>query len=251
MTSAIRDAVVLLAGAGSRLTNAHATPKPLVPVLGTPLIAYILRALESLGVKTIHAIAGAHGDEVIRGVKECLPATLALNRIDNPRWKLRNGVSVLCAAGAVERPFLLMMGDHLFDPAILRLLVDRAGRNGLSLAVDRNVNGVFDLDDAMKVRTDGERIVAISKTLAKFDAIDTGLFVCALEIFEYLERAKVNGDCSLADGVQLMANDGKARAIDVGDAWWQDVDTPAMLERAETTLPNSLRAMANSATVCG
>jgi 1L-myo-inositol 1-phosphate cytidylyltransferase len=251
MNGAIRDAVVLLAGAGSRLTNRDAPAKPLVPVLGTALIAYILRALESVGVERVHAIVGAHGDEVIRGVKESLPVRLTLNRIDNANWKLRNGVSVLCAADVINHPFFLTMGDHLFDPAILHALTARAECSGLNLAVDRNVDRVFDLDDAMKVRTAGEQIVAISKTLHEFDAIDTGLFVCAPEIFEYLERAKVNGDCSLADGVQLMANDGKARAMDIGDAWWQDVDTPAMLERAETTLPESLRGLANPATVCG
>ena len=251
MNGPIRDAVVLLAGAGSRLTNAHATPKPLVPILGTPLIAYVLRALESVGVQRVHAIVGAHGDAVARGVKECLPATMALNRIDNGQWKLRNGVSLLCASDVIDQPFLLTMGDHLFDPTILRVLIDRAAANGLSLAVDRNLARIFDLDDAMKVRTSGEQIVAISKTLRDFDAVDTGLFLCAPEIFEYLERAKIDGDCSLADGVRLMANDGKAHAIDIDNAWWQDVDTPAMLERAETTLPKSVRAMANSTTVCG
>jgi len=57
-----------------------------------------------------------------------------------------------------------------------------------------------------------------------------------LEIFEYLDRAKQSGDCSLADGVRLMAADNKVRAIDIGDAWWQDVDTPEMLQCAEKKL---------------
>lgn len=240
----IRDAVVLLAGAGSRLTNAHATPKPLVPVRGTPLITYVLRALQTAGVQRIHAVVGAQGDEVICGVSDCLPATMSLNRIENLDWRFQNGVSVRCARGAVDRPFFLTMGDHLFDPVILQRLIERLGLAPLILAVDRNLRRVFDLADATKVRTQGDAIVTISKTLTQFDAIDTGVFLCTPEIFNYL-----HGDCSLSDGVQLMADAQKAAAVDIGAAWWQDVDTPEMLQRAETTLPESLRATA--ASVCG
>ena len=56
---------------------------------------------------------------------------------------------------------------------------------------------------------------------------------------DYL-RAMVDGDCSLSDGVRLMARERKVAAVDIGDAWWQDVDTPAMLHRAEETLPELL-----------
>ena len=103
------------------------------------------------------------------------------------------------------------------------------------------MNSMVDLDDAMKVQTRGDQIVAIGKNLRNYDAIDTGLFVCPHEIFQYLERAKQNGDCSLADGVRLMADDGKTRAIDIGDAWWQDVDTPEMRAHAEENLRDLAR----------
>jgi choline kinase len=88
----------------------------------------------------------------------------------------------------------------------------------------------------MKVQTRGDRVFGIGKDLRDYDAIDTGLFVCSLEIFDYLERAKSGSggrDCSLADGVRIMAADDKVRAIDIGTAWWQDVDTPQMLQHAE------------------
>jgi NDP-sugar pyrophosphorylase family protein len=68
------------------------------------------------------------------------------------------------------------------------------------------------------------------------DAIDTGLFVCPPEIFAYLEQAKsIHGrsDCSLADGMELMAVDDKVRGIDIGDARWHDIDTRRMLQHAE------------------
>ena len=69
-----------------------------------------------------------------------------------------------------------------------------------------------------------------------YDAVDTGVFLCPNELFDYLRRVRKNGDCSLADGVRLMAGEGKVRAIDIGDAWWQDVDNFAMRRRAEEEL---------------
>jgi NDP-sugar pyrophosphorylase family protein len=62
------------------------------------------------------------------------------------------------------------------------------------------------------------------------------LLVSAASIFEYRDRAKQDDVCSLADGVRLMARDGKARVIDISDGWWQDIDTPEMHHRAEEVL---------------
>ncbi len=238
----ITDAVILLAGAGSRLASARGVvPKPLVEILGQPLISYVLRALERAGIRKVHAVVGSNADEVISGVEACLPRSLTLNPIHNREWQKQNGVSVLSAARAVERPFLLTMGDHLFEASILSDLIEAADFSKVNLAVDRKIDRIFDLDDATKVRTDGSRLVEIGKELAVFDAIDTGLFLCPTELFTYLEAAKRDGDCSLSDGVRLMAAAGKVDAVDIDDAWWQDVDTPAMLRRAEQALPESLR----------
>jgi choline kinase len=142
------------------------------------------------------------------------------------------------------------MSDHLFDQSIVEFLLRTAVLDRLNLAVDRKLDSIFDVDDAMKVQTRRDRILEIGKDLAVYDAIDAGLFVCPLEIFDYLERVKRDGDCSLADGVRSMASQGKARAVDIGNAWWQDIDTPEMLARAETQLRSRLArrdiAMANA-----
>ncbi len=233
----IADAVVLMAGTGSRLrASGEILPKPLVPIFGRPLICYIAEALQKVGVQDLHAVVGANGDELVRGVRALLPSSMRLNPISNPAWQKQNGISVLCAAGKVREPFFLTMGDHLFEPSVLERVVAQANPGELNLAIDRKIETIFDLDDAMKVQTAGDRVSAIAKKLPSYDAIDTGVFLCPNELFDYLERAKKEGDCSLADGVRLMAEAGKVRAIDIADAWWQDVDTFAMLLRAEEEL---------------
>jgi choline kinase len=230
----ITDAVILMAGTGSRLRcSADTISKPLIPIAGRPLISYAIDSFDKIGVKTVHAVVGPNGDELAAAVAPLLPAHMRFHPISNPNWQKQNGVSLLTAAERVTAPFFLAMGDHLFEASILDRLIAHADLTRLNLAVDRKIGSIFDLDDAMKVQMQGSLITAIGKELVSYNAIDTGLFLCPEILFDYLRRALKEDDCSVADGVRLMAADGNALAIDIGDAWWQDVDTPEMLARAE------------------
>ena len=230
----ISDAVVLMAGTGSRLRAfGSSLPKPLILVDGRALISYTLDALQNVEITTLHAVVGCEGDRLLAGLAPLIPPTIRLHPIDNPKWQKQNGISLLCAAPHLSAPFLLLMGDHLFERQLLANFVRQADTRLLNLAVDRKIGSIFDLDDAMKVETSEDRIVAIGKTLTSYDAIDTGIFACPTEIFHYLARARRDDDCSLADGVRLMAAEDKARAIDIGDACWQDIDDSGMLGQAE------------------
>ena len=239
--TAISEAVILMAGEGSRLRGNEKTfLKPLVPVLGHPLICYTIDALIHAGIKRANFIVGYQSNRMIAAVRQLIPPGIEACFIENPDWQKQNGISLLAAASHVGRSFLLTMSDHLFDQSIVDLLLRNAVLDQLSLALDRKLDSIFDVDDAMKVQTQADRILKIGKDLTVYDGIDTGLFVCPLDIFDYLERVKRDGDCSLADGVRLMASEDKARAVDIGDAWWQDIDTIAMLQCAETQLRSRL-----------
>jgi choline kinase len=237
----ISEAVVLMAGEGSRLRGSDKTfLKPFVPVLGHPLISYTLDALARAGIKTVNFVVGYQSGRMIAGVKQLIPTGLSASFIENRDWQKQNGISLLAAVNDLTSPFLLTMSDHLFDQSIVDLLLRNAVLDQLNLALDRKLDSIFDVDDAMKVQTQGDRILKIGKDLTAYDGIDAGLFVCPLDIFDHLERVKREGDCSLADGVRSMASEDKARAVDIGDAWWQDIDTIAMLACAERQLRSRL-----------
>ena len=247
LMSAVSEAVILTAGEGSRLRGSDKTfLKPFVPVLGRPLISYALDALTRAGIKTVHFVVGYESERMIAQLKRLVRCRLTASFIENPDWGKQNGISLLAAAGHVGAPFLLTMSDHLFDDAIIGCLLENFDPGLLNIALDRKLDSVFDLHDAMKVQTRGNKVIGIGKNLREFDAIDAGLFVCPLEIFDYLERAKSDNsqnDCSLADAVRLMASNDKVRGIDIGESWWQDVDTPQMLRHAETQMGKSSRLL--------
>jgi 1L-myo-inositol 1-phosphate cytidylyltransferase len=244
--TAISEAVILMAGEGSRLRGSDNTfLKPFVPLLGRPLISYALDSLIRAEIKSVDFVVGYESERMIEQVKQFLPSSLSASFIENRDWQKQNGISLLTAAGHISTPFVLTMSDHLFDGAVVDRLLDSSEPGFLNIAVDRKLDSIFDLEDAMKVQTSGNRITDIGKNLRHYDAIDTGLFVCPVEIFVYLERAKSSSrrsDCSLADAVQLMADDKKVRAIDIGDAWWQDVDTPQMLKYAERQMSERMQS---------
>src|ERR1044071_476577 len=228
----ISEAVILMAGEGSRLRGSDKTfLKPFVPVGGRPLISYTLETLLHGGIRTVNFVVGYESERMVEQVKQLIPAGLSVSFIENRDWQKQNGISLLAAAGHLSKPFLLTMSDHLFEAAVVDRLLDSFDSDFLNIGVDQKLDSIFDLEDAMKVRTRANRVTDMGKELRHYDAIDTGLFVCPLEVFDYLERAKsgsLQSDCSLADGVRLMAGDDMVRAIEIGNAWWQDVDTPEM-----------------------
>jgi 1L-myo-inositol 1-phosphate cytidylyltransferase len=242
----ITEAVILMAGEGSRLRGSDKTClKPFVPMLGRPLISYTLDALVRAGIETINFVVGYESDRMIAQVKQLIPSGFSASFIENRDWRKQNGVSLLVAASRVSSPFLLTMSDHIFENAIIDCLLDSFSPDFLNVAVDRKLDSIFDLDDAMKVQTHENKVFEIGKSLGDYDAIDIGLFVCPVEIFDYLERAKSGsheGDCSLAEGVRLMARDNKVRAVEIGESWWQDVDTPQMLQHAERQMAKGMQS---------
>jgi 1L-myo-inositol 1-phosphate cytidylyltransferase len=133
------------------------------------------------------------------------------------------------------------MCDHLFEPGMLKQLLERGGA-GVTLAVDRNLSGpLLDIDDATKVDVAGDgRIVRIGKALERYNAIDTGLFLATPALAEAI-RADIaaGGEGSLSGGVQRLADIGLAATVDVGTSRWIDVDSPAMLELAEVLVRDS------------
>jgi choline kinase len=234
----VRDALVLAAGNGDRFHNGTRQSKLLEPILGQPLILRTLESARDAGITAIEVVVGYQAEGLRAVIDGFTPPGLRVHFSLNPEWHLENGVSVLAARARLgDRRFALLMGDHLFEPAVLTgLLQTGADEDESLLAVDSRALPPAVTDEATKVRMAGDRIVAIGKDLTDYNAIDTGLFVCSPALFGALERARAAGDTTLTGGIRQLVGRGRMRGVDIGNAAWYDIDTVADLVAAEGLL---------------
>ncbi len=247
--------LIIAAGKGSRLQS-RGDSKPLIPLLGIPLIERVIRAAMEGGADEFFVVVGHQGEQLshfLAGLAQSLLITIT--PLVNDDWDKENGLSVLTAQDVLHEPFILLMADHLFDPQLVRALTAlELGDGEIALAVDGNThNPLIDMEDVTRVRlkNDGlmENICEIGKGLANFNGFDTGIFLCSPAIFEALQQSQEqNGDTSLSGAVRILSEKGRAKAILI-DGFWVDVDDPAAFERAELALLKRLGVKSNDGPV--
>ena len=239
--STVSTAVILAAGFGSRLSEDEPEPKPLVPVVGFPVIARVMAGAAKAGIRHFVVVTGFQADRLEKEIPDLIPEGCSLELLENKRYEEPNGVSLLVASERLNEPFALLMTDHIFSPDRLRQAVFRfkeSSRNLLVVEDRMRFNG--DTDDATRVAVSNGRISNIGKQLTPFDAVDTGMFILWPE--EITGALKSAGSSpSVSDGMRILSEAGKLDALDVQVGFWQDIDTPEDLQAAEFKLFESLR----------
>jgi 1L-myo-inositol 1-phosphate cytidylyltransferase len=225
----IETGILLAAGEGSRLRSA-APLKPLCTVAGRSLLAHAIDGLAEAGMKRVVLVLGYGADQVAAHVA-AHPWPLAVQTVTTDH-RMPNGTSVLAAEPLVAGDdALLAMCDHLVEPALYRRVAEAGAAGGARLGVDRRIESDWvDLDDVTRVRTAGERIVAIGKGLDPFDCFDTGVFAIGRPLFAALARLEAP---SLTEGMRILAESGSALTVACDDLQWIDIDDQAALDKAE------------------
>jgi 1L-myo-inositol 1-phosphate cytidylyltransferase len=230
VSTPIDTAVILAAGMGSRLRD-MAPLKPLCPVAGKPLIDHALAGLAAAGFARTIVILGYGGDEIGRHLSR-YRGPLVVETARTPDWEQPNGVSVLAAAPLLSGgDAVLAMCDHLVAPELYARLARAGTGGGLRLGIDRRLGHPWvDPEDVTCVATAGDRITAIGKGLATFDAYDTGVFAIGPGFLDALAGLTAP---SISQGVSALAARHLAFAEDCSDLAWLDVDDAKALHAAE------------------
>lgn len=221
------EALVLAAGEGSRLRGCT-KHKGLQPVAGIPLLGRVLWGLKQAGVKKVFVVVGYEGHSIRKEIGEDYRG-LEISYITARDWERGNLYSFMAAKGIFQKEFLLCMGDHIFDPQLVKSLMKAKLEDVLVLATDKKC---YSHDDTKVQERDG-RILSIGKKLDSWNCIDTGFFFCSPNMFDYGAKAIEAGASELADCVRLVATNGYARVVDITGKRWVDVDTRRDIERAK------------------
>lgn len=255
------SAIILAAGYGSRLSE-RAASKPLAQVCGVSLIEIGVCQALAAGVTRVVVVTGHEATAVEREVAvlaERLAADIRSVRLDD--WSRPNGWSVLAGAELVGAPFLLMMADHIFGDGLLERLTQQTLIDcDVVLATDRKDNPLVDPDDATWValhegddagddagegEAAGGRIARIGKTIEDYHAVDCGAFLANHELAVAILEAIADGNAgSLSEGMQVLADRGRAMTMDIGGLWWIDVDDPRAQDLAEAQAAAHLAILA-------
>jgi 1L-myo-inositol 1-phosphate cytidylyltransferase len=242
------DALIIAAGYGSRLREISDS-KPLTLVAGVPLLELGVRQAKAAGVDRVVVVTGHQAVEIEKFLPT-LCARVGIQVISErvQHWSTPNGHSVMAGAERIAKmgggDYLLLMADHIFESGILERLAKVGTKSrGVTLAIDRRTdNPLIDPDDATWVKTDADgRIEAIGKTIPEYDAVDCGAFLATPELAKAIQAAIADGKPgSLSDGMQRIADAGRAATMDIGDAWWLDVDDARAHALAEAEAPARL-----------
>jgi len=238
-------AIILSAGQGKRLMpHTRDLPKCLLPVQGgRPVLEIQLRALRDGGVTEARVMVGFQAEKV-----EAFLATRPVPGIEvetrfNPFFdSTDNLVTAWLARPEMSGDFLLMNGDTLFEPRVLRGLLARPAAP-ITLVV--NGKPQYDADD-MKVSLGADgRIRAVSKTLvaSSVDGESIGLmrfcgdgvsaFRAGLERAVRTQRGLRAYYLSVID--QLSAKLAVETSMMTG-LWWGELDSPEDLAKLRAEL---------------
>jgi choline kinase len=230
----VSRAVILAAGGGTRLGwRTLECPKPLLPLLGRPIIAYTIEALAAAGVRDICVVVGYRAQLMHAALGDGAALGVNIRYVLNPAYREGASLSLAAARAATgDAPFLLAMSDHLHDAAVFSALLARAGDDCLvaaEFAHERRTPQY--IAEATKIEVDDQHYVtAIGKGITDWTALDAGAFICTPEVWDAIDAAPPG--CELHPVFSHLAGRRRLRAIDIGPAHWHDVDTEADLDEA-------------------
>ena len=241
--------IIMAGGQGSRLMPLTATrPKPMVEVLGRPVIDYVKDAMVEAGIRDIVVTTGYRGDQLQSHVNSWSDTSGTVKaRINQEASPMGTAGSVGLLRGSIQTTCVVGSGDAVasFDVASL-LAAHRQNNAKVTMALWEVENpsefGIVGLSSTTDGEVDGDlRQGFIRRFLEKpspeeafSNVINAGLYILEPEVFEHVPVGqKFDFSKQLFPRLLELGWPMYAQTI---DGVWFDVCQPFELIKAQTTL---------------
>jgi len=245
-----------LVPAASRLTAADGDndPKRILRVDGTEIIIHTLKSLASVGIERTVVTLGHKGHIMAAAIEaECF-GDMVVQFVWCDATYCRGHASNLMTARSMFKttdPFLIVMSDHLFDPALLARFAEapmQSDNDAVALVDDTEDYIKWSKEDhcgafcknghcnrLVKVLLgEGGRIARIGKRLTAYDALEAGAYLVRPTLFEVLGQLLSKAVyCTLVDAMQLLAESGRLRYVSTEGLNWYSELTVCSLQQPD------------------
>jgi dTDP-glucose pyrophosphorylase len=217
--------VILAAGKGTRIHPfSERFPKPILPIVGKPLIQHQIEHLRDLGVRRVIIVIGHLGFEIVRSLGDGSALGVTIEYVDQgPTLGIAHALGKL--ESRIDRPFMLFLGDIFFRHRGLKEMVALLGEDG--------VRGVLAVKEEPSVEAIRRNFVVLEddqglvrRVVEKPQHPQTSLKGCGLYLFDPVffdavrrtPRTALRDEYEITDAIQIFVDDGysvrAARVID-------------------------------------
>jgi dTDP-glucose pyrophosphorylase len=207
--------VILAAGKGTRIAPfSDHYPKPILPILGKPLIQHQVEVLRDLGVSKVIVLIGHLGFEVVRALGDGSQLGVPIEYVEQgPTLGIAHALSKL--ESRINQRFMLFLGDIFF-------LTDDL-HDMLTLMDDDDVSGVLAVKEEHSEEAIRRNFVVlederghVTRVIEKPRHPRTNLKGCGLYLFDPVifdavrrtPRSALRDEYEITDAIQIFIDDG-------------------------------------------
>lgn len=241
------QAVIMAGGKGTRLRSVtnDEIPKPMAPIAGKPILQWQIEALRRGGVTDVILVVGHLGEKIEEffGVGTGFGVNISYYREEQP---LGTAGALAELAGRLEKTFLLVFGDTIFDISIPRMLTFHRGKKAQATLFVHPNSHPFDSDIVLR-DPDGRVRELLSKHEERTgwydNCVNAGFYIIERELCARIYRGeKTDLEKQL---LWPLAKEGGRVYAYLSPEYIKDVGTPERIAAAEEELRTGVVAARN------
>jgi NDP-sugar pyrophosphorylase family protein len=221
----MKHAVILAGGRGTRLRPYTLTlPKPLVPLVDTPIVEIVIRKLANAGYQSA-TLAINHMGELIQayfGGGERWGLELRYSLENEPLGT----IAPLRLIDGLPDNFLVINADVLCDLDLSRFLADHVASGAIFTIGATSRDQVLDYG---VLGVEGERLVSFREKPKLSELVSMGIYAVNRRVLDYIPRAGPFGFDQL---MLKLIETGESVDVKRHDGYWLDIGRPDDYERA-------------------